>query len=94
MFSETFRIYETLNKYFQDENDARALASEIETMIHQRWQSEKEQLATKMDIMELKSDISQLKLRMKHAFRQQLRLNAWMMAIFAAILIVTWVVLR
>ena len=51
-FTQTFRIYEMLNKYFRNEDDARSLASGIEEMVNHRFQSEKERLATKMDIME------------------------------------------
>lgn len=87
-FTHTFRIYEMLNKYFQNEEDARALASGIEEMVNQRFQSEKERLATKMDIMELKGDISQLKLRMKQAFRDQLKLIACLIGGLAVILVV------
>ena len=70
-FSQTFRIYEMLNKYFKNEDDAKAVASGIEEMVNQRFQSEKDRLATKMDIMELKGDISQVKVRMKQSFRDQ-----------------------
>lgn len=76
-----------LNKYFQNEDDARALASGIEDMVKHRFQSEKERLATKMDIMELKGDISQLKLRMKQSFRDQVRLFVTIMAGFLVLLI-------
>lgn len=87
-FTHTFKIYEMLNKYFQNEEDARLLASGIEEMVNQRFQSEKERLATKMDIMELKGDISQLKVRMKQAFRDQLKLIASLIGGLAVILVV------
>ncbi len=73
-FSQTFRIYEMLNKYFKNEEDAKSVASGIEEMVNQRFQTEKERLATKMDIMELKGDISQVKVRMRQSFRDQLKL--------------------
>ena len=76
-----------LNKYFQNEEDARALASGIEEMVNHRFQSEKERLATKMDMMELKGDITQLKARMKQAFKDQLKLLAVMMTAFAVLMI-------
>ena len=43
-----------LNKYFKNDEDAKTVASGIEEMVNQRFQTEKERLATKMDIMELK----------------------------------------
>ena len=77
-----------LNKYFRNEDDARSLASGIEEMVNHRFQSEKERLATKMDIMELKGDISQLKVRMKMGLRDQLKLFITVMAAFALLMII------
>lgn len=85
-FSQTFRIYEMLNKYFQNEEDARSLASGIEEMVNQRFQTEKERLATKMDIMELKGDILQVKVRMKQAFRDQVKMIIALMAGFTIVM--------
>lgn len=73
-FQQTFRIYELLNKYFNNENDAKTVASGIEEMVNHRFQIEKERIATKMDIMELKGDISHMKMRMKESFHTQFRL--------------------
>jgi hypothetical protein len=88
MFSQTFRIYEMLNKYFQNEDDARTLAAGIEEMVNQRFQTEKERLATKMDIMELKGDISQVKLRVKQSFKEQLKLIVLVMTGFSFVILV------
>lgn len=87
-FSQTFRIYEMLNKYFQNEEDARALASGIEEMVNQRFQTEKERLATKMDIMELKGDISQVKVRIKQSFKDQLKVIVLVMTGFSLVMII------
>lgn len=92
-FSQTFRIYEMLNKYFQNEDDARALASGIEELVSHRFQSEKERLSTKMDIMELKGDISHLKMRMKQSFRDQLKLIMLTLGGFTILIIVIMKVL-
>lgn len=86
-FSQTFRIYEMLNKYFNNEQDARTVASGIEEMVNQRFQTEKERLATKMDIMELKGDISQVKVRMKQSFRDQMKLIILIMCGFAMVIV-------
>ena len=86
-FSLTFRIYEMLNKYFKNEEDAKTVASGIEEMVNQRFQTEKERLATKMDIMELKGDISHVKVRMKQSFRDQLKLIILIMIGFAIIIV-------
>ena len=86
-FSQTFRIYEMLNKYFKNEEDAKSVASGIEEMVNQRFQTEKERLATKMDIMELKGDISQVKVRMKQSFKDQLKPIILTMIGFALLMI-------
>ena len=86
-FSQTFRIYEMLNKYFNNEQDAKAVASGIEEMVNQRFQTEKERLATKMDIMELKGDISHVKVRIKQSFRDQIKLIILIMTGFALIIV-------
>ena len=76
-----------LNKYFKNEEDAKTVASGIEEMVNQRFQTEKERLATKMDIMELKGDISHVKVRMKQSFRDQLKLIILIMIGFAIIIV-------
>ena len=86
-FSQTFRIYEMLNKYFNNEHDAKTVASGIEEMVNQRFQTEKERLATKMDMMELKGDISQVKVRMKQSFRDQMKLIILIMCGFAMVIV-------
>lgn len=86
-FTQTFRIYETLNKYFNNEDDAKAMASGIEEMVNHRFQSEKERLATKMDIIELKGDISHVKMRMKQAFQTQIKLIVLIMTGFSLLIV-------
>ena len=76
-----------LNKYFKNEEDAKIVASGIEEMVNQRFQTEKERLATKMDIMELKGDISHVKVRMKQSFRDQLKLIILIMIGFAFLVV-------
>jgi len=76
-----------LNKYFKNEEDAKIVASGIEEMVNQRFQTEKERLATKMDIMELKGDISHVKMRMKQSFRDQLKLIILIMIGFAFLVV-------
>ncbi|MBL7697655.1 MAG: hypothetical protein JNK79_05835 [Chitinophagaceae bacterium] len=86
-FTQTFRIYETLNKYFNNEEDAKAMASGIEEMVNYRFQSEKERLATKMDIMELKGDISHVKMRIRQAFHTQMKLIILIMTGFSLLIV-------
>jgi len=76
-----------VNKYFNNEHDAKTVASGIEEMVNQRFQTEKERIATKMDIMELKGDISQVKMRMKQLFRDQMKLIILIMCGFALVIV-------
>jgi hypothetical protein len=76
-----------LNKYFKNDEDAKTVASGIEEMVNQRFQTEKERLATKMDIMELKGDITHVKVRMKQSFRDQMKLFILIMIGFAIIIV-------
>jgi hypothetical protein len=92
-FSQTFRIYEMLNKYFNNEHDAKTVASGIEEMVNQRFQTEKERIATKMDIMELKGDISHVKVRMKQSFRYQIKLIIMIMCGFAMIIVAAMIMI-
>ena len=55
--SQSFEIYEILNRYFKNEKDAKALAKEIEGVIDTRFQGERDRLATKEDIANVKSEI-------------------------------------
>ncbi|RYZ71991.1 MAG: hypothetical protein EOP09_03865 [Proteobacteria bacterium] len=63
------------------------MASGIDEMVNQRFLSEKERMATKMDIMELKGDISHVKLRMKQAFHTQLKLIILIMTGFSLLIV-------
>ena len=92
-FTQTFRIYEMLNKYFRNEEDAKAVASGIEDMVMSRFQPEKERLATKMDIMELKGDICNVRVRMRQSYRDQLKIIVLIMLAFFALnfcLLIFW----
>ena len=55
--SQTFRIYEILSKHFQNPEEAKVVAQEIEQIVENKFQEKKETLAAKSDIMELKVDM-------------------------------------
>ena len=55
--SQSFEIYEILNRYFKNEKDAKALVKEIESVIDTRFQGERDRLATKEDVANVKSEI-------------------------------------
>lgn len=51
--SQSFKLYETVRRYFNKEEDAKSFIAEVETIIENRFASEKEHLATKKDLIEL-----------------------------------------
>ena len=71
--SQSFEIYEILNRYFKNEKDAKALVKEIESVIDTRFQGERDRLATKEDVAKLETKISESKAD----------LLKWMIVLFA-----------
>ncbi|MEO6832396.1 MAG: hypothetical protein ABI378_08240 [Chitinophagaceae bacterium] len=55
--SQSFKIYEILNKHFRNEADAKALVTEIEAVIETRFLAERDRLATKEDLAKTKNEI-------------------------------------
>ncbi|HEX7415269.1 MAG TPA: DUF1640 domain-containing protein [Bacteroidia bacterium] len=49
--TQSFKIYELLNKHFKNEQDAKVLVSEIENVIDNKFEAEKSHLATKEDLV-------------------------------------------
>ncbi len=59
--SQTLKIYELLNKHFKNEEDAKALVQEIESVIDVKFDSAKDRLATKTDLVKLETTIVEAK---------------------------------
>ena len=55
--TQSFKIFELLNKHFKNEQDAKLLVAEIENTIETRFQSEKDHLATREDVVNVKVEI-------------------------------------
>ena len=66
--SQSFKIYEILQRYFKNDADAKALVGEIEQVIDNRFLAERDRLATK-------EDLSSLEAKMEKNFKDQLK---WM----------------
>jgi hypothetical protein len=71
--SQTLKMYELLNKHFKNTEDAKTLVAGIEDIIDEKFNSEKDRLATKEDIFCLKRDITSLETRMEQGFKDQLK---------------------
>ena len=59
--SQSFQIYEILFRYFKSETDAKSIVTEIERVIESNFITEKEHLATKSDIAEVKIELKETK---------------------------------
>ena len=59
--SQTLKMYELLNKHFKNNEDAKAVVAGIEDIIDNKFNTERDRLATKQDIFALKEDIFALK---------------------------------
>jgi hypothetical protein len=66
-------MYELLNRYFKNTDDAKAIVVSIENIIDEKFNNEKDRLATKEDIFCLKRDINALETRMEQGFKDQLK---------------------
>ena len=67
--SQTFKLYEMVNKYLKNNEDAKAVVLGIEGIINEKFESEKDRLATKEDLRQLqlatKDDLRQLQIATK-----------------------------
>ena len=55
--SQSLKLFEILNKNFKNEADAKAMVTEIEAVIENRFQMERDRLATKEDLAKLETRI-------------------------------------
>lgn len=55
--SQSLKLYELLNKNFKNEADAKALVNEIEAVIENRFNMERDRLATKEDLAKTETKI-------------------------------------
>ena len=72
--SQSFQIYEILDKYFKNPDDAKSVVTEIEQIIDTKLNEKKDALVTKEDLMRLQIDIEK-------RFNQLL---IWLVATFIA----------
>lgn len=70
--SQSFKIYEILQRYFKNDADAKALVGEIEQVVDNRFLAERDRLATKEDLVR---EIGSLEAKMEKNFKDQLK---WM----------------
>lgn len=61
--SQTLKPYEVLQKHFKNAEDAEAVVQETVGRIDTRFQSEKDRLATKADLVDLKTELAKAETR-------------------------------
>jgi hypothetical protein len=82
--SQAVKMYELLYKHFKNNEDAKAVVAGIEEIIDEKFNNEKDRLATKQDIFvmredtkkfmfALKEDVFALQTRMEQGFKDQLK---------------------
>lgn len=75
--TQSFKLYELLQKHFKNDADAKSMMTEIETVIENRFLAERDRLATKEDLLvvkeDLKGSIASLETRMERGFKEQLK---------------------
>ena len=55
--SQSFKIYEILQKHFNNSDDAKIVVQEIEQIVEQKIESKKDTLSTKEDLLVTKQDL-------------------------------------
>ncbi len=80
--TQSFKIYEVLLRHFKNNDDAKVVVEEIEQIIDQKFEKEKNELATKQDIHLLREDI----LKFQTYFEK--RMNTFMVWIMGTIIAV------
>lgn len=56
-YSQSFKIYEVLQKHFQNAEDAKIVVQEIEQIVENKIESKKDILSTKEDLLIAKQDL-------------------------------------
>lgn len=81
--AQSFKLYETVRRYFTKEEDAKLFIEEVEIIIENRFISEKEHLATKKDVIELGA---KLETKIESSVGQsKTDMIKWMFSIFLAL---------
>ena len=89
--SQTFKMYEMVNKYLKNNEDAKAIVLGIEGIIDERFESQKDQLATKHDltkeISRIETRIEKVETKMEQGFKDQLKWIIMLMLGFSSLII-------
>jgi hypothetical protein len=89
--SQTLKMYELLNKHFKNNEDAKAIVVSIEDIVDNKFNIEKDRLATKEDIHSVNQRISSLETRLEQGFKDQLK---WLIVLMVGLSSLTVAVIK
>ncbi len=68
--SQSLKIYEVLQRHFNNDADARIIVQEIEQIVSEKFLEEKENIAPRSEIMLIRKDLEILRQEMKTGFAE------------------------
>lgn len=68
--SQSLKIYEILQRHFNNDADARVIVQEIEQLVSEKFSEEKENIAPKSEIMLMRKDLEIFRQEMKTGFAE------------------------
>jgi hypothetical protein len=80
-------MYELLNKHFKNREDAKVLVASIEEIVENKFNDQKDRLATKDDIYSVNQRISSLETRVEQGFKDQLKWLILLMVGWSSLLV-------
>ena len=70
--TQSFKIYEILQRHFKNNDDAKVVVQEIEQIIEAKLESKSEVLATKADIAALKEELPKFQIDVEKRFNNNI----------------------
>ncbi len=63
--TQSLKLFEISKRYFQNENDARSFVEEIETVVENKFFSEKKEFSSKIEVEFLRKDVESMRAELK-----------------------------
>ena len=68
--TQSLKLFEISKRYFQNDNDAKSFVEEIENVVDNKFISEKQNLASKSELVDLQNEIKLLRQETKTGFAE------------------------
>ncbi len=102
---QTFKLYEVVNKYFQNSEDSKVFVAEIEDIMDNRIELKNGEVASKADISDVRVEIadvrveisdvrleiSELRVEMARGFKEQLK---WILILMVSYMSITVAIIK